>query len=332
MFYSDGANKIKEIFNYEKINISNALFNNLMVLLSKFCTYEEEGRKLRPSILIGNNVQFFLQPVPSKLVYLLSETYHEADFMRIIKSLLPLCNNGWCVFIDIKMEKLEIGFFKQTDTLTISNISDMIFGQSKYIDNEQSLLYIAYRDKSSFRIRGICGTNEIISLGFTDINENLHLADFISKQHNEVDKQNITVFWNAYEELIQQNVHGSICVFLDTSSNIDKMFKCGIKLREPLLLSDSLIKFKKSNDYLDFIKLRDIVDLSLDLMNNDGITVFDKKGNLIAYNVFVKSKGSTQSAGGARRRAAEYILEKKPQGCCAVYFQSQDGDTFLKEI
>ncbi|MDE5759088.1 MAG: hypothetical protein K2H85_10825, partial [Allobaculum sp.] len=142
----------------------------------------------------------------------------------------------------------------------------------------------------------------------------------------------IKEFWNKYEILLRKNVHGCICVIIDSKIKIADEFSKGIWLDNPIKLVEGVVTYKQSLDYHDLMKLEYNTELTLKCINNDGITVFDEKGNLIAYNVFVKSKESAKHAGGARRRAAEWLCEVKPEGCLAVYFQSQDGEAFFKEI
>lgn len=331
MYFSEGVNRIKEILLQEEIGATPTLLDNIAELLSKFCRYEEEGKKIQPSLLIGVDVQYFLQQIPSKQIYKLSKRFNESEFNRIVKSLIPLCDDGWCVFIDLN-EKSEVGIFKQTDTLTISDFSDMIFKQQYAEIKGKALVYTSYRDSSSFRIRGIRGTDDVISFGFSEREKRFYFKDFIGKQFSADRRSNVEAFWQAYEDLLHRKVHGCICAFIETENKIDPIFKHGNWLKNPVRLSDGVVAFKDSDDYIELIKLKDCVDLSLDLINNDGITLFDKSGNLIAYNIFVKSKSSTENAGGARRRAAEFLVETKPKGCLAVYFQSQDGETFFKEL
>ncbi len=334
MYYATGAKQIKAILKKEKMEVSPSFLNELLILLSKFCRYEEEENKIHPQIIIGTDIAYFLQQLTSKQVFTITNKKLD-DFLQIMKSIIPLCNDGWCIYIEVDATKTEYGFFKQTDNLTIPNFSDIIFGH-KYNEQQlgaRALIHISYLDASAFSIRGIYGTNVIFSFGLLKPQKrSSNMDSFLCKNYSGSLKNNMKVFWQKFSSLLRQNVHGCICVFVKANSKIDSKLKGGIWLKTPILLAQHMELYKKSGDYVNLIKLKDDVNLCINLINNDGITLFDEYGNLIAYNLFVTSKSKSKHAGGARRRAAEWIFEQKPEGCIAVYFQSQDGDSFLKEI
>ena len=70
------------------------------------------------------------------------------------------------------------------------------------------------------------------------------------------------------------------------------------------------------------------------MLNFDGITIIDNQGRLRAYNVFVEpnSKKVGYIVGGARKRAAYFILSSKKKGIVGVYFQSHEGEVFFQEL
>ena len=70
------------------------------------------------------------------------------------------------------------------------------------------------------------------------------------------------------------------------------------------------------------------------MLNFDGITIIDNQGRLRAYNVFVEpnSKKVGYIVGGARKRAAYFILSTKKKGIVGVYFQSHEGEVFFQEL
>jgi len=70
------------------------------------------------------------------------------------------------------------------------------------------------------------------------------------------------------------------------------------------------------------------------MLNFDGITIIDNQGRLRAYNVFVEpnSKKVGYIVGGARKRAAYYILSTKKKDIVGVYFQSHEGEVFFQQV
>jgi hypothetical protein len=64
------------------------------------------------------------------------------------------------------------------------------------------------------------------------------------------------------------------------------------------------------------------------MMQSDGITVFTDKGQVAAYNVFVKHPEQilkTPTDGGARSRTFLTLSDMIGKGLNAAYIQSQDG-------
>ena len=335
MFFQSAKEKIQELFDYEQVNGIEKIKDKLFSLLSKFCRYEEEEVKIRPQLFIGEDVLYFLQVIPDKFIYTIEKPTGADEFDKMVKSLIPLSNEGYSMYIDLKGKKIQYGLFKPKDSLTIV-LDDIIFGSSYSPEDIQgkSLIKFSYENSSMFSIHGVRGSKETISFNIVEQLEATDgLVEFLSKEYSgDQYIHQIVAFWGEYKKLLKKNVHGCICVFIDGAKKNNTKLKGGIWLKTPICLTNSVKKYKETKDYSDLLDLMNEVELSFSLINNDGITVFDEKGNILAYNVFVESKSRTKNAGGARRRAAEYIVETSPPECRGVYFQSQDGETFFKEL
>lgn len=334
MYYFTARDKLEEILIKENIILDQKNKDEIIFYLSKFYRYEEEESKIHPKLLIGNDIYYFLQLIPSKQVYTIKSK--KDSIGKILKTLLPLANHGWYPFIQTNKTNgtLEYGVFKQTDSLTIADLSTMIFSRNFEASEikDKSLISFSYFNSSAFEVRGIYGTNEVFSFNLFVNKQETSFVNYLVNNGSNDDVNNLKIFWNRYLNLLRQTVHGCICLYIDDTKKIDKRINNGIWLNSSLNFVSDLVKYKQSNDYLDFIKLKNEVELSLSLINNDGISIFDKRGNMLAYNVFVKSKEELNLAGGARRRAAESLILDKPNGCLAIYFQSQDGESFFKEL
>mgnify|MGYP002657831126 CR=1 FL=1 len=69
------------------------------------------------------------------------------------------------------------------------------------------------------------------------------------------------------------------------------------------------------------------------MLNFLGITVIDTSGRIRAYNVFITpNNGIEVTYGGARKRAAQALLDNKNSDYVGVYFQSQDGNYFYERV
>ena len=128
---------------------------------------------------------------------------------------------------------------------------------------------------------------------------------------------------------VMSYVNGSICVIVDKDYKDNGLFEDGIWLKEPISFSKLFTLSKSYNEE----KLRAYADLFMNMLNFDGITIIDNQGRLRAYNVFVEpnAKKVGYIVGGARKRAAYYILSTKKKDIVGVYFQSHEGEVFFQE-
>ena len=332
MYFKEAKDCVEKVLDAEKVYLNNDIKNKLYSLLSKFCNYEEEEAKIQPQLFVGYDVEYFFNFVPGKIVSKVKNLHGQDNFEKVLKTLLPLSNIGVSVFIELKGDIISYGFFRAEDNLTIS-VDELIFNDVDLgLLGERALIKFTYQSNSNFCIRGVRGTKELVSFNLIEPKkQNGDIVSFLIKKYDK-EKNLLIPFWDEYVKLLRKKVHGCICVFCNKDDVDKKFLNSGIVLSEPISLSERVFKYKNSNNYVDLIKLNYNVELTLSLINNDGITVFDEFGNLIAYNVFVKSQTETLCAGGARRRAVESIKNSPPMGCKGVYFQSQDGDSFFEEI
>ena len=137
------------------------------------------------------------------------------------------------------------------------------------------------------------------------------------------------MYLNIFTNVLS-DIHGSICVIIDKDYQDNGLFEDGIWLKEPISFSKL---FTQSKSY-DEEKLQAHADLFMKMLNFDGITIIDNLGRLRAYNVFVEpnAKKVGYIVGGARKRAAFYILSTKKKDIVGVYFQSHEGEVFFQQV
>jgi len=136
------------------------------------------------------------------------------------------------------------------------------------------------------------------------------------------------IYLNIFSSVMSY-VNGSICVIVDKDYKDNGLFEDGIWLKEPISFSKLFTLSKSYNEE----KLRAYADLFMNMLNFDGITIIDNQGRIRAYNVFVEpnAKRVGYIVGGARKRAAYYILSTKKKDIVGVYFQSHEGEVFFQE-
>jgi hypothetical protein len=103
-----------------------------------------------------------------------------------------------------------------------------------------------------------------------------------------------------------------------------------VKLDEPIDLARQLEQLADDATSLAFFELSTSIELVAGMLSSDGITVFDTRGRVLAFNWFIRTDtrklSARESLGGARHRAFSALsgLVDKRQivGC---FIRSSDG-------
>lgn len=116
--FSDKSSEIQEFLKSQNIELSSNVFDELLVFLSKACMYEEEERKIKPSIIIGHNLldEEFLKITQATAITFLTEPNENVHLAKRLKAFLPFCNNGWRVFVNIE-ENISWGIVRNFNGL-----------------------------------------------------------------------------------------------------------------------------------------------------------------------------------------------------------------------
>lgn len=342
IYYQSAADEIRKIIENEKIqNLDSDIIDEILEFASSICSYEEEEIKIYPKIIIGNNLDFFFQQIPGLFHKTISIISEMNNFLSKIKNSISICNKDWYVYIDIGKKDIEYGFCKLNDDLTSASIEDLIY-KSSYDENdilEKSFIIIKYISRNIFQIRGIRKSDQYFSFSLKPSTINLdlpNLAKCLLTRVEDNNKEAKEQFFIKLFENVRMKVHGCICLVIDSeklkAADITRFRKSSNWLTEPIdfgKIFDTVYQ-NKSNE-IGIISIQNYVEITLELISQDGITIFDNSGRLLAFNYFVKGKIESRF-GGARRRAAESIIENPNEWDMGLYFQSQDGYSYFKEI
>lgn len=341
--FSEKSDKIESFLQEQNIVLPPDIFNELLVFLSRACIYEEEERKIRPSLIIGHNLldKEFAQITQATMITFLAEPIEKSHLVKRLKSFLPFCNNGWRVFIDIGDKIITWGItrnFNGPSGLEYSEIISCITEEEK---RTLKTYFVLIDIVSNYAIK-LSGNNQICTIDFrltkdycvNNENQEKFCTDLLSAVITGKNR-----IYNAYLKILNlfsQKLHGSICLVIQHDYTIpDETLKDGIFLKEPIdiysILADELNDDNSVHEINSIIsshqKYHALTGILLEMLNIDGITVVDNMGRIRAFNVFVKpdSEGFDELSGGARKRAAEYLKRQKNRNYIGVYFQSQDG-------
>jgi len=120
--------------------------------------------------------------------------------------------------------------------------------------------------------------------------------------------------------------HGSL-IGVVRSSKIPAFLSDCTVLDPPLDLSGTIAAVRR--DSAEIVSLQALEHLVMGIFKSDGVVIFNRKAQIVAYGGFIKLK-SSKAMGGARRRAFEAMCDRLGKGIIAAFYQSQDGPTELK--
>ncbi len=342
IFYLDAKKSIRTFIDEEYPSFDNGMLNKLLDYFYKFLNYEEEGSKIRPTIIFSNNINFVAKTIPNvyKLVFYKDED--ASKFNHRIKTLMAFCRNEWSIFINQNDDRIEYGLIKALNSIKEKSIKELIFEDElkETISNKCSLFTLEVINKSLIVLEGVKGHITNVSFSFSEdtiANWNDVITNFVevSVSKLKTTKRKLKEIKILYENIFKKvfkNLHGAICLVVDKEykPENDTTLQDGTWLEQPIELSKLFLQTKNYSE----AKLIGISDLIISMLNYDGATVVDNAGRIRAYNVFVevKAKNSVKPIGGARRRAAQSLIDSKNKKFVGVYFQSQDGDCFFKYV
>jgi len=333
--HNSGHEIILKIFNEQKIVVSPSLFDMLLELLSKICIYEEEEHKIQPLLIIGTDLDTYFKQCPFHFKQeVFTDDLLGSNFNRIMKSLIPLCNNNWYVYIDINETLVKYGVFRQFKSATSVDFEDMFFIEEKQKTDSIGFICIRPFDKSSFLLKSIGQSHTIISFSFTNCHEqsindiDAFCNDICEKTYD--DKEYIRKALKRILLNMPNKLHGAICLLVDEDYAYPNNYVTGLELSPPLDLISCIKNTKEINTYEDAERFYAITNLFYEFLNVDGITLLNTSGQIIGYNAFYRSGNTpTNIVGGARKRTFEGLKSQMNEYDCkikGIYYQSQDGN------
>ena len=347
--FSSQSRKLRRFFKIHNIKLPTDFYKELLEFISSACIYEEEGRKIRPSLIVGNNLldKHLSMILQANVLCFSKEKIKKTHLKKRLKSLIPFCENGWRIFINFDSKDVSYGIIRNFNGPTGLNFDDLLSGLSAEEVQSFDLNYILVDVLNNFELmlKGNAGTFKIdfklckpdsYSQNFLDC----FCDDIISAV--ESDKRKLKVAFMKIINLFSQKLHGSICLVIDNKYKLpDDVLKDGVFLPEPIdicaVLTDELNE-TNNKDVSGIVSVYEkyyaFTGILLEMLNFDGITIIDNKGRLRAYNVFVNSDINSNNAlsGGARKRAAEFLCNQQNPNYLGVYFQSQDGLCSYKRV
>ena len=337
VFYVDAKSKIVDFLAAEFDSFPVKLQNRFLNFFPLMSNYQEEGQRYHPIILFTDNIDMIAKTLtsPKKIEMFVDANEHMFDSR--IRSLIPFCEQGWCIYVESSEDGISYGLIKNICSIKDKTLEDIVFSDTQTrekLDNKISAVLCYAYTRWTVTMRSLNGntlnTNFALDvMGHSDMeNEVNKLVDAAFSRLSTTAKK-LEELKNMFRHMFKnvlKDVYGTICLVVDKDYERDEFLSDGIWLTEPISLGKL---FLQTNNYSEQ-KLTAIADLFLTMLNKDGITVIDNTGRILAFNVFVGINMELVGniIGGARKRAAYTIINSRQKGIVGVYFQSYDGEIF----
>jgi len=340
IFFDNAKENVTKFFAQEFENFPALLMSHFLNKFNDIMNYQEEGNVIKPKIIFTDNIEALIRSIPKSHSMTVFEDNEATMFNSRLKSLLAIAKNDWCIFIDIKENKISYGLVMSFTSIKDKNLLRTIEESNSLKDKASKFHCILARPLNfySMMLHSISGNDLIVNFSLDKSKCNIfntEIREFVDATFSKLrttqrklqDMKNM--YLNIFSNVLSY-VNGSICVIVDKDYKDNGLFEDGIWLKEPISFSKLFTQSKSYNEE----KLQAYADLFMNMLNFDGITIIDNLGRIRAYNVFVEpnSKKVGYIVGGARKRAAFYILSTKKKDIVGVYFQSHEGEVFFQEI
>lgn len=340
IFFEDARKNVLEMFSIEFPKLPISHVDMMIGMFYNLVNYEEEGKKIRPTIIITSNINAIIKNVPNSKKITFYEDADNSNFKARIKALTCFCIRGWNIYINYGEENIEYGIIKTLTSIKEKSLLQIISQESvlENISKRTNLVIINVQGGGICKLIGGKGNRCSVCFNLnsqTEYNWENEIYEFVEACVSKIKttKKKLEDIKNLIANIFHKalrDIHGTICMVVDKEYKDKTGFlQDGTWLKEPIEFGKMFVRSSKFDESV----LRDYADVLTTMLDFDGITVIDNAGRIRAYNVFIESSLNAQRkvVGGARRRAAYTILENKSKKIIGVYFQSQDGDNFYKE-
>ncbi len=340
IFFDKAKESVTNFFEKEFNNFPPLLVSHFLNKFNDLLNYTEEGNVIQPKLVFTDNIDLVVRSIPKSYAMTVFEDEDATRFNSRLKSMLPITRNDWCLFIEIKENKVNYGIMMSFTSIKDKNLLRSLNENKSLKDKADKICCIVARPLNfySMWLHSISGNDLIVNFSLDKSKSNIFntaIGQFVDATFSKLrtTQRKLQDMKNMYSNIftnVLSDVNGSICVIVDKDYKDNGLFEDGIWLKEPISFSKL---FTQSKSY-DEVKLHAYADLFMNMLNFDGITIIDNLGRLRAYNVFVEpnAKKVGYIVGGARKRAAFYILSTKRKDIVGVYFQSHEGEVFFQEM
>lgn len=313
--------------------------NGIVSLVNQLVNYREEGKDLFPKVYIVDDIDLVLQSLPmSQHCFIGKDDKTKETMLRALKKCAPLTEADWSIYIQRNDDNFSYGVFRAGTSLLSVSIEDFLI-----INGTEELKVILLHQISDKLIEIKSVKNEPLMISFggkeeTNKSPIENQFEFIKTIVKNVDysikEQTSNFYKKVFNEILKVG-HGTLaCTISGSKKIIPKRLEDGIILKHRINIPEIIKELLEKDDLQANSKLNGFFTIIIGMMESDGITVFTDKGEVAAYNVFVKHPDTiakTNTSGGARSRTFLTLCKFIGKGLKSAYIQSQDGKIEIKD-
>lgn len=303
------------------------LVNELVSIVNSLSDYYEEGEHLYPEVLLTNNI--------SEIPFFVSYEFYRGELLprslaKAIKMCAPLCNEGWCIFMEVNDDGIRWGVVNGEQKITSLSLLEQLKLSE---DNEHRFILLHNIGAKTVEFVPASGKEPYavsLSLNGVEDSEGCYIRD-LCETIGEICKA--SHFYDFLEKMIGyalQIGHGNLVAVLDVHEGeikVPDIFSDGVLLvKEPIDLYEYYIHFRNADkDITAHELLKKVSCLVQAMLNHDGICLFTNDGKLIGYHLIVDNKTMTENqiVGGARTKAFKKLVSE--DAIFAVLMKTQEG-------
>lgn len=338
--FNDAKTNIQHFFNEEFKNFDSLLLSHFLNRFNDFLNYNEEGITYKPKFIFTNNIESLLKPINKAFKLPIYEDENASNFNQRLKPIIALGSNEWCIYIELKDNKINYGLCKVLNSIKDKDLLTLIEENETLKEKQDKISCIIAKCVNFYLMTLTSLRGNKLTINFSlDPDKQLlgdsDITQFVDATFSKLRTTNTklsmikTMYTNIFTKVINE-VNGAICVVVDKEYKDNGFFEDGIWLKEPISFNKL---FTNSKSYSEE-KLQAFVHLFMAMLQFDGITVVDNFGRIRGYNIFVQTdnKKNKNIVGGARKRAAYTIINSRRKHIIGVYFQSHEGEIFYRGL
>jgi len=319
--------------------VANAsLRDGMLYFVNELSDYYEEGTHLFPEIIVLDSIDYF-NTIPIKKIFkLYSGNVEYQQFCKALKMCAPFAINGWVIYVCLNNDYLEWGVITSELSETSIPLGIQILHDTPH--NNCHVVYLRNTGQKNVLVQsfgGEAGCQISMSLNDPIHDSSRNIDDFCSKLVEALGTD-ITEEFDTYIRKILNRAlrvgHGNLFVIIEDGQNIPEILKGGIDIGDsPIDLYDAYMEIRGVEDMASIVqanyKLQMLSNLSIGMMNQDGITVFTRNAKIKGFHYIVENNTPQNNAllGGARTKAYEALCNCEE--FVSVFMKKQEGETKL---